>query len=93
MGVLSTLRAQTVMSVVVTGTRGGCENNSCGNDTTMLLEKDPVGGGPLSPNSATTKRLCERQNQPAACKTKRQVPCRPPHCIRIGYQIWVIRAI
>jgi len=35
---VSKLQAETVMSVVVTGTRGGCEN-SCGDDTNHVLGK------------------------------------------------------
>ena len=42
MGAVSKLRAETVMSVIVTGTRGGCEKNSCVDGTTMFLEKVPV---------------------------------------------------
>jgi len=82
-GAVSKLRAETVMSVVVAGTRGGCEKNTCDNDTTMFLEKVSVRRGPLSPNSATTQGQCKSQNQPAACITNRQVPCKPPHCSRI----------
>ena len=37
MGAVSKLRAETVMSVVVTGTRDSCEKNGCGDDTTRFL--------------------------------------------------------
>ena len=84
MGAISKYRAETVMSVVVTGTRGGCEKNSCGDGTTMFLEKVPVGGGPLKPKSASTELQCKSQKEPAACLTKRQVPCKTPHCNRSG---------
>ena len=69
MGAVSKLRAETVMSVVVTGTRGGCEKNSCGDGTTMFLEKVPVGDGPLKPNTASTEHQCKSQKEPAACLT------------------------
>jgi len=48
------------------------------------VEKVPVGGGPLKPNSASTERQCKSQKEPAACLTKRQVPCKTPHCNRFG---------
>jgi len=83
-GAMSKLRAETVMSVVVTETRGGCEKNSCGDDTILFLEKVAVGRGPLSPNSAITQRQCKSQTQPAACISKRPVPCKPHHCIGVG---------
>ena len=62
MGEVSNLRAETVMSVVVTGTRSGCENKSCGEDGNMFLElQSPVAKGPLSPHNDPTQ--CQRKNQ------------------------------
>jgi len=74
-GAVSKLRAETVMSVVVTGTRGGCEKNRCGEDTTIFFQKAPVGSGPLSPHSKNTERQRETHKQPTACITKRHVLC------------------
>ena len=78
------LRAETVMNVVVTGTRSGCENKSCGKDGSMFLEQSPVAKGPLSPHSDPTQCQRKNQKQPAACTTKRQVPYQPPHRSKIG---------
>jgi len=83
-GAVSKLRAETVMSVVVTGTRSGCENKSCGDDGSMFLEQSPVANRPLSPQSDPTSFHRKNQKLPAACTTKRQVPYHPPHRNRIG---------
>ena len=83
-GEVSKLRAGTVMSVVVTGTGGGCDKKTCGEDSIMFLEKSPVASGPPSPHSKKTERQRKNQKQPAACTTKRQLPCIPPHCSTTG---------
>jgi len=66
-GEVSKLRAETVMSVVVTGTGGGCDKNTCGEDSRIFLEKSPVASGPPSPHSKKTERQRKNQKQPAAC--------------------------
>jgi len=82
-GEVSKLQAETVMSVVVTGTRSGCENKSCGEVGSMSLEQSPVAKRPLSLQSDPTSCQRKNQEQPAACTTKREVPYHPPHRSRI----------
>jgi len=87
------LREETVMNVVVTGTRSGCENKSCGKDGSMFLEQSPVAKGPLSPHSDPTQ--CQQKIRNSPQPVQQSDKCRTNHLTVAGlvYPISVIHAM